>query len=25
LYEYDETKPPTLRPLMPDESGRTGG
>jgi Dolichyl-phosphate-mannose-protein mannosyltransferase len=25
LYEYDETKPPILRQLMPDEAVRTGG
>jgi len=25
LYEYDETKPPILRPLIPDEADRSGG
>jgi hypothetical protein len=25
LYEYDETKPPILRPLMPDDAVTTGG
>jgi hypothetical protein len=25
IYEYDETKPPILRPLMPDDAVTTGG
>ena len=25
LYDYDETKPPILRPLMPDDAVTTGG
>ena len=25
LYEYDETKPPILRPLIPDDAVRSGG
>jgi hypothetical protein len=25
LYEYDETRPPVLRPLIPDEAVKTGG
>ena len=25
LYEYDETKPPILQPLIPDEAVKTGG
>jgi hypothetical protein len=25
LYEYDETKPPFLRPLVPDDAVTTGG
>jgi hypothetical protein len=25
LYEYDETKPPILRPLLPDGAVETGG
>jgi hypothetical protein len=24
LYEYDETKPPILQPLIPDEAVKTG-
>ena len=25
LYEYDEPKPPLLRPFIPDEAVRSGG
>jgi hypothetical protein len=25
LYQYDETKPPILRTLIPDEAVKTGG
>jgi hypothetical protein len=25
LYEYDETKPPILQPLIPDEAVKSGG